>query len=89
MADKNNKNEPETVDPDVLYSRVTDFQRRVATNMNDLQHELSPKVVASNIKQSATDLVKKPDGSLNTKTLVVAGVAVAAVVLVVVLKRKK
>jgi len=89
VADKNNKNEPETVDPDVLYSRVTDFQRRVATNMNDLQHELSPKVVASNIKQSATDLVKKPDGSLNTKTLVVAGVAVAAVVLVVVLKRKK
>lgn len=89
MADPRDNDNDEDLDPEILFSRVTDFQRRVATNVNDLQHELSPKVLAENAKVTATDLVKNPDGSLKTKTLVIASVAVAAVVMVVVLKRKK
>lgn len=88
MADSQSKTDA-VEDPDVLYSRVVDFQRRIATNMNDLHHELSPKVMAENAKQTATELVQNPDGSFKKQALVIAGVAVAAVVLVVVLKRKK
>ena len=80
---------PVETDPEVLHARVVDFQRRVATNINDLQHELSPKVIAQNAKTSAQELVQNPDGTLKTKTLVIAGVAVAAVALLIILKRKK
>lgn len=88
MADTKTTNAAE-LSPEVLYSRVTDFQRRVAANVNDLQHELSPKVVANNAKRTATGLLKTPDGKLKTAPLVIAGATVAAVVTLVVLKRKK
>lgn len=89
MTEPEKTTDATSLDPDVLYSRVVDFQRRVATNMNDLQHELNPKVIAKNTKTSVNELIRTPDGSLNTKTLVIAGAALTAVVLLVVLKRKK
>src|SRR5690625_2517814 len=89
VADLEKTTDPTDLDPDVLYSRVVDYQRRVATNMNDLHHELSPKVIAEKAKTSANDMVREPDGSLKTKTLVIAGGVIAAVVLVVVLQRQK
>jgi len=89
VADPEKKTDPSELDPDVLYSRVVDFQRRVATNMNDLQHELNPKVVAANTKESVSEMIHEPDGSLKTRTLVIVGAAVGAVVLLIILKRKK
>lgn len=89
MSETAEKSAPVETDPDVLHARVVDFQRRVATNVNDLQHELSPKTIAVNAKESAQELVQNPDGTLKTKALVIAGVAVAAVALLIVLKRKK
>ena len=89
MSETAEKSAPVETDPEVLHARVVDFQRRVATNINDLQHELSPKVIAGNAKESAQELVKNPDGTLKTKTLVIAGVAVTAIALLIILKRKK
>lgn len=78
-----------TRSPAEIERELEQARRRLATNLDQLTERLSPKAIASRSADKAKLQVMEPSGELRTNRVAALGAAAAAIVALVVWRRRR